>query len=79
MVFISHLIYGLLDLRFLSFTAGEDEVSPEGPDKLELLPQAVRLCLDGLQERGNNMVRDSLRSHLKSLHEKIHHVAFIFW
>lgn len=50
MVLISHLVNGLLDLRFLSFSAGKDEVSSEGPDKLQLLPQTVCLCLNGLVE-----------------------------
>lgn len=44
----SHLVDRLLHFRFLRFSAGEDEVSPEGPDELQLLPQAVRLRLDGL-------------------------------
>lgn len=50
MVLISHLVDGLLDLRFLSFSTGKDEVSSEGPDKLQLLPQTVCLCLNGLVE-----------------------------
>lgn len=56
MVFIFHLIYGLLDFRFLSFTAGKDEVSPKGPDELQLLPQAVRLCFDGLVEEQRDIM-----------------------
>lgn len=47
---VSHLINGLLDFRFLGFSTGKDEVSSEGPDKLQLLPQTVRLCLNGLVE-----------------------------
>lgn len=50
MVLISHLINGLFDFRFLSFSTGKDEVSSEGPDKLQLLPQTIRLCLNGLVE-----------------------------
>lgn len=45
----SHLIDGLLDLRFLRFSTGEDQVSSERSDELQLLPQAVRLRLDGLE------------------------------
>lgn len=47
---MSHLINGLLDFRFLGFSTGKDEVSSEGPDKLQLLPQTIRLCLNGLVE-----------------------------
>lgn len=51
----SHLIDGFLDFRFLSFSAGEDEVSTERPDELQLLPQAVRLRLDGLVDTTRNL------------------------
>lgn len=50
-VLISHLVDGLLYFGFLSFPAGEDEISPEGPDKLQLLSQAVCLCLNRLLKR----------------------------
>lgn len=50
MVSVSHLINGLLDFRFLSFSTGKDEVSSEGPDKLQLLPETICLCLYGLAQ-----------------------------
>lgn len=50
----SHLVDGFLNLWFFRFPAGKDEVSPEGPDELQLLSQAVRLALDGLQKRSKN-------------------------
>lgn len=46
---ISHLIDGLFDFRFLGFSTGKDEVGAKCPDKLQLLPQTVCLCLNGLK------------------------------
>lgn len=59
-IVISNLIYGLFDFRFLSFSTSEDEVSSEGPDKLQLFPQAVRLCLDGLAHAQSDITKTRL-------------------
>lgn len=59
-VFIAHLVNGLLYFGFLSFPAGEDEVSPEGPDKLQLLSQAVGLCLNRLLEEQRSITMSHL-------------------
>lgn len=50
-----HLINGLLDFGFLSFSTSKDEIGPEGPDELQLLPQAVRLRLDGLDQEHHSL------------------------
>lgn len=43
-----YLINGLFDLRLLSFSTGKDEVGTKSPYELQLFPQTIRLCLDGL-------------------------------
>lgn len=47
--FCSYLINGLLDLWFLSFSTSKDEVSSQCANNLQLLPQTVCLCFDGLR------------------------------
>lgn len=59
-IVISNLIYGLLDFRLLSFSTSEDEVSSEGPDKLQLFPQAIRLRLDGLAHAQRDIIMTRL-------------------
>lgn len=59
-IVISNLIYGLLDFRLLSFSTSEDEVSAEGPDKLQLFPQAIRLRLDGLAHAQRDIIMTCL-------------------
>lgn len=45
---IFYLINGLFDFGLLSFSTGEDQVGTKSPYKLQLFPQTIRLCLDGL-------------------------------
>lgn len=45
---ICYLINGLFDFGLLSFSTGEDQVGTKSPHELQLLPQTIRLRLDGL-------------------------------
>lgn len=55
--FCSYLIDGLFDLWFLSFSTSKDEVSSQSANNLQLLPQAVCLCFDGLKTHRTHTVK----------------------
>lgn len=51
----TYLIDGLLDLRFLCFSAGKNEISSQRAHNLQFLPQTVSLCFYGLSVRTDHL------------------------